>query len=172
MRQRLSAEYTVWPKIALTILLFATLLVTDIYGTVLRNLPDLVVGHYVAIFLFIFLCYKFIDFLLRERIVVEFDSDNLYIIDKKYQQEEPIPLQKILNLSVRPAYFHIGRYWFFRHSLTFIDNLNQEQKISFNIQTGRKSTKNFTALVKEKNPNFRYKNWTHPFDFGINNTQQ
>jgi hypothetical protein len=165
MRHKLSATYTLWQKIIVTILLFGLLIVTDVYGSILRSLPDLGFVNILFIFAFIFLCFKLVDFVLKERIVIEFDDDSLYIVDKKNEQEEHVPLRNLIRLNLRPVYFHIGNYWFNKHSLTFIDNLGQEQKIRFYVQTGKQNTQKFLSLVKSKNPDFRYKNWTHTFDF-------
>lgn len=165
MRYKLSATYTLWQKIIVTILLFGFLMVTDVYGSVLRSLPNLGFVNIIFVFGFIFLCFKLVDFILKERNVIEFDDENLYIVDKKNEQEEYIPLRNLIKLNMRPTNFHIGNYWFNRHSLTFIDNLGQEQKVRLYIQTGKENTQRFLLLVKSKNPNFRYKNWTHTFDF-------
>jgi len=165
MRYRLSSTYTLWQKIIVTVLLFGLLLVTDLYGFILRNLPDLGFAKILIILAFAFLCFKLVDFILRERKVIEFDEENLYIVDKKNEQEEYIPLRNLTKLNMRPTNFHIGNYWFNKYSLAFIDQVSQEQKIRFFIQIGKPNTEKFLSLVKAKNPDFRYKNWTHTFDF-------
>lgn len=148
----------------MTVLLFAFLLATDIYGSILRNIPDLGYANIFVVFAFIFLCFKLVDFLFRERKVIEFDEENLYIIDKQKEQEECIPLKNLIKLNMRPMYLDIGNYWFNKHSLKFVDSLNQEKQTCFYIRTGSPNTQKFLSLVKSKNPDFIYKNWTHTFD--------
>jgi hypothetical protein len=138
--------------------------VTGVCGFLLRTLPDLGLGNIIFISGFFFLCFKLIDFLLKERRVIEFDEDNLYIVDKQRQQEAYIPLKKLTRLNMRPAWFSIGNYWFNKYSLKFIDDFSQEQKISFYIQAGKPNTQKFVSFVKSRNPYFNYKNWTHTFD--------
>jgi hypothetical protein len=167
MKVRLSASYTLWMKVLLTLLLFAVLLATDVYGSVLRNLPDIgEIGEVVIkIPLFIFLCYKLVDFILKERKVVEFDEEYVYIITKKDSLECLIPLYNVLKLNMRPVNFRIGNYNFNRYNLYYTSGAGTTEKQSFFIRTAGKELQQFINFTKQQNPDFRYKNWTHSFDF-------
>lgn len=166
-RTRLSAKYSLWMKILLTLALFILLFATGVAGAILRVLPDLGdIGEVVIkLPLFIFLCYKLIDFLFKERKVAEFDHEYLYITINKENLEYQIPLQKILKLNRRPGSFSIGGYNFSHYNLYFINDSGATEKQSFFIRSGWDELFQFIKLVKAKNPDFISKTWTHSFDF-------
>jgi hypothetical protein len=166
-RTRLSAKYSLWMKFLLTLALFILLFATDVAGTILRFLPDLgdIGEALIKLPLFIFLCYKLIDFIFKERKVAEFDHEYLYITIKKENLEYQIPLEKVLKLNRRPGSFSIGAYNFSKYNLHFINDNGTTEKQSFFIRSGWDELFQFIKLVKTKNPDFISKTWTHSFDF-------
>jgi hypothetical protein len=78
MRQRLSANYTLWQKIPLTLLLLVMVLLTGISGKILTHLPG---SPLVMILVFALLaagCFMLIQLLLKEKTTVEFDDIQHY----------------------------------------------------------------------------------------------
>lgn len=162
MRQRLSARYTLWQKIPLTFMLFVIVLLTGISGKILNNLPDSLFVMVLVFALLAAFCFMIIQFLLKERTIVEFDDENLYIINLKDQQQRSIPLAKMIRLNMRPPGFVIGTFSFWTFSLSFTNDSNQDEKIKFVMQEGMLSSpyKRFVSLTTDKNPGFQTKNWT------------
>ena len=163
MRQRLSAKFRISTKISGTIVLFVGLVILTLKSGILPPIPFILYSVYA---LLAFAAYKLFGYFLSrmEKPVVEFDQEYLYVTNLDMCYEETIPLSRITRLNMRPESFKSGNYWFYEHSITYGDEFNVEARIVFYIFTREKSLKQFIKLVKEKNPAFNYKNWTHTLD--------
>lgn len=165
-RRRLNAKYSVGIKIVLTIFLFIILGITGVWGFIYRFLPDWgPVWNWTMTALDAFVCYKLIDFILKDRRVLEFDDEWLYVINKKEDTEEQIPLRCIVALNRRPHSWEIGAYLFNRYSIHYVDDFYAKGKVAFMAGPGWRNLYEFEEKVSRQNPNFKAKRWTHSFDF-------
>jgi len=160
MRQRLSAKFSMGQKITIAFLLLVALLVTGISGTISNLFPELAMIPFLVTGLLAAGSFALIQFLMKDRKIVEFDDENLYVIYVKDQQEKTIPLRNLTKLALRPPKLEIGAYWFWTYSLTFTGESGTEEKIRFMMLVGRSSYQQFIPLVTAKNPDFKVRNWT------------
>lgn len=107
-----------------------------------------------------FACFKLAQFFLREKIIVEFDEDNLYITNVKEQQERTISLDNMIKYALRPGKITMGAVWYWKHSLDFINESKQDEQIRFFVNVNNPADNDFISLARSKNPDFKYKNWS------------
>jgi hypothetical protein len=160
MRQRLSAKFSIGQKIALAMILLAMMLITGISGKIANLFPELANIGFLVFGILAVASFAIINFLLKDRKIVEFDDENLYVVSVKDQQKRAIPLRNLNMLALRPPKLEIGAYWFWTYSLTFTGDAGTEEKILFMMIVGRSSCQQFIPLVTSKNPGFKVKNWT------------
>lgn len=160
MRQRLAAKFSVGQKIVSTILLLVFVLISGISGKIIDLFPELASIDFLVSGCLAAASFAVIQFVMKDRKVIEFDDENLYIIRVKDQQEMAIPLRNLIKLSLRPPKLEIGAYWFWTYSLTFTGETGMEENIRFMMVVGRSSYQQFLPLVISKNPNFKVRNRT------------
>lgn len=165
MRYKLSPTYTFWHRLPLAIFLFLFLRISGAEVSILDKVWEY--GSWAfALYNFVafFLCFKVSAFLIKERRSIEYDNDYLYIIDLRTQQQQCVSLENLIRLNMRPVSKKFGAISYDKHTLTFKDQNNEVQKIGFYIRAANAHFWDFIQLVKSKNSNFEYKNWTNTFD--------
>jgi hypothetical protein len=160
MRQRLSATFSVVQKIIPALMLLALLACTGISGKTVNLLPDSTIVVLLFYALLAVGCYALVNWVMKARTIVEFDSDNLYVVRVNSREERAIPLRKLIKLSLRPPKLELGAYWFWTYSLSFTNDAGEQDKIRFMMMVGRSSYPQFLSLVRARNPDFEVKNWT------------
>jgi hypothetical protein len=161
MRTRLSATYSTGFRILVTFLVFAACFI------LLTNLPH---DPWPVWFTFsleaILLSGSFllVQFLLKDRVVISFDENNLYLTNVISNSEQVIPLERVTWLNMRMNTIKTGAIWYTRYSLHYIDIDNLEQKIKFYNKSTDNSLYSFVKAAKKKNPDFRFKNWSWTLD--------
>ena len=164
-RQRLTAIYT-WRQKAPTaviVIIMIWLVFGGIFDRTGSFIPEK--GHWATIALLAVCVIIFArPFFVRETIL-EYDDDNLYIINPKDSIERSIPLKNLVWLNMRPSGSRIGNYGFQHYSLHFINETGQEEKVRCNIRLDNSVVSQFESLVRSKNPSFTFKNYTHTFDW-------
>jgi hypothetical protein len=108
--------------------------------------------------------FMLVHYVFKDRKIIEFDQNYLYIENVILNTEEVIPLKNIHWLNMRMGTIETGTTWYFKYSLHYSDIKNVEQKIRFYIKSSCKELTDFVKLVKIKNPDFRDKNWSWTFD--------
>ena len=161
MRTRLSAKFSVWFKIGYSFILF---LFSFIFLAGLSHDPWPVWITFSLESILFVASYLLIDYFLKDRKIIAFDLDNLYISDVTSNTEHVIPLEHVSWLNMRMNTLKQGAYWYRRYSLHYEDSTNQEQKIRFYVGTSSSELRDFVEKAKTKNPDFRYKNWSWTFD--------
>lgn len=164
MRNRLSIKHPLAVNIGLAFLPFVVLVSSPVYSRILKILPSLGRAEILLIPIIYFICFKLAGLLSISRHVLEFDNEFLYLIDKKRKTETAIPIEKVIELNLRPSYFNDSQTMYSKYTLTYKDEDGNRNKIDFFHGTGNFDLANFQSLVKEKNPYFEYKSW-HPFNF-------
>jgi hypothetical protein len=169
MRARLSAVYSSWIKggLAFFVCLFVYILSSGVRRALFDSFGERVEGWLFFLFAIVLFwgCYQLIAFVLKDRKIVEFDDTYLYIEDKKTATETQVPLENVFWLNMRMRELKMGTVWFFFYSLHYRDESRMERKVKFFIRTGSDEFAKFLTLVKAKNPDFRFKNWSWSFDF-------
>jgi hypothetical protein len=161
MRTRLSAKFSIWFKILTTLFLF---LFSFILLTKLPHDPWPVWGNLTFEAILITSFYLLVQYFFKDRTVIAFDRDNLYITDVIAHAEQVIPLEHVSWLNMRMNSIKTGAIWYRGYSLHYADDYHQEQKIRFYIKSTGNELREFVTLAKNKNPEFRYKNWSWTFD--------
>lgn len=161
MRTRLSAKFSVWFKIGVSIFLFLFSFI------LLSSLPHdpwpVWLSLSIEVILFA-VSYLLADYFFKDRIVIAFDQDFLYITNVISETEQVIPLEHMIWLNMRMNTIKSGAYWYRSYSLHYDDGYNQEQKNRLYIESSSKALREFVTIAKNKNPDFRYKNWSWTFD--------
>jgi hypothetical protein len=156
MRQRLSAKYGLNIKLPLAFIISLFPLIFTLDNNLLSWLPHSIYTTLIFYALLVFGTYKIVSYYLREKLVVEFDQDYLYITNMEMGYEESIPLNRIIHLKRHQGYFEAGSRWFSEHTLTYMIEYEAETKISFDIEAGDKNLEAFEKVTKSKNPEFHY----------------
>jgi hypothetical protein len=164
-RQRFTAMYTWRQKIptGIILLIMVWLLIGGIFDRTGSFIPEK--GHWATIALLAICVIVFGRPFFARETILEYDDDNLYILNPRDNSERSIPLEKLTRLNMRPTGSRIGAYWFQSYSLHFLDEAGQEEKIRCNLRIYTSSVDQFESFVKSKNPDFTFKNWTHSFDW-------
>jgi hypothetical protein len=161
MHTRLTATYSVFDKIILSVFVFLFSLV----GLSKIRFPSWIGGGTPVLTILLFaISYLLIQLIIKKRRVIEFDADNFYIVDLSSKTEQKIPLENVSWLNMRPGKIEVNR-WFVPYSLHYQDNNKKEQKISIYVDWLGKPIKEFVQFVIIKNPDFEFKNCTWTFDF-------
>ncbi len=162
MRTRLSAKYSMWVKLPITLIVFVIAFIIAAKLNIIAFLDA--PRSYIFEIILLFACCRLVFFVLKDRKVIEFDESFLYIVDNKQGIETRIPLKNITWLNRRLRDFKVGALWFCWYSLHYLDEFNQQQRIRFFIKVPSEPCSRFAGLVKGKNPDFRFKNWSWNFD--------
>jgi hypothetical protein len=161
MRTRLTATYSVFTRIMISILIFvgSFILFVNMGFTIW-------LGRGIPVFAVILLItsYLLLRFILKDRVVIEFDSGDFYIVDASSKTEQKIPLENVSCLNLRPGIIKMTR-WYARYSIHYLDNYQQEQKIRLYADWLGKPLKDFVSAVKKKNSSFEFKDYTWTLDF-------
>ena len=161
MRIRLSAKFSIWFKILASFFLF---LFSFILLTKLAHDPWPVWFTFSLDAVLLTGAYMTVQYFCKDRTVISFDQNNLYITDVKFNTEDVIPLEHVSWLNMRMNTIKMGAIWYRRYSIHYVDNYNQEQKVRLFIKLMGDSLVEFVKAAKAKNPDFRYKNWSWTFD--------
>jgi hypothetical protein len=161
MRTRLSAKFSIWFKILTSFFLF---LFSFILLTKLPHDPWPVWFTFSLDAVLFTGSYMTVQYFCKDRTVISFNPNNLYITDVKSNTEDIIPLEHVSWLNMRMNSIKTGAIWYQRYSIHYIDNYNQEQKIRLYIKLMGDSLMEFVKAAKAKNPDFRYKNWSWTLD--------
>jgi len=161
MRTRLSVKFSVWFKIGTSFFLF---LFSFILLTKLPHDPWPVWASLAFEAILFTSSYLVVQYFFKNRRVIAFDQDNLYITHVLSQEEQVIPLKQVSWLNMRMNRIKTGAIWYWGYSLHYTDDYNQEQKIRFYIESGSKELREFVGLAKNRNPEFQFKNWSWTFD--------
>ena len=160
MRTRLTASYSVFSKIIIATLIFVgsfiffvNIGVTVWFG---KGTPVFAIVLFIASWLLV-------QFITKDRTVIEFDASDFYIVDATSKTEQKFRLENVIWLNLRPGMIKVSR-WFVRYSLHYLDNYQQENKIRLWVSWTGKPLDEFVNAVKKKNPDFKYKGWTWTFD--------
>jgi hypothetical protein len=157
MKKRLSRKRTVFEKVALSIGIFFSLSLPTPFGflnfiLIQSDHSILIAFQRVIHFLIIFFLVKKIG---RDSFFLEFDSDNLYIIDK--EGEIQVPLKQVYNLRLKPKglSFNENSYKF---ELNYFDESGIPAKVSFSASPA-KGLNQFIDRVKSINSEFKLEGW-------------
>jgi len=161
MRTRLTASYSAFSKILIAIFIFVFFIVflahimlpawlTKVFT--IFELILLVVSYGVA------------RFITKSRVIVEFDTSYFYIIKASSKTEQKFPLENVSWLNLQPGNIEVTSR-FVPYSLHYLDNDQQEQKIKVWVNWLDKPVKEFANLIREKNPEFEYKDSRLNFDY-------
>ena len=161
MHTRLSAKFSIWFKIGTSLFIF---LFSFILLTKLPHDPWPVWANLSFEVILFAASYMLVDYFFKDRTVIAFDPDNLYITDVISNAEQVIPLEQVSWLNMRMDTIKTGAIWYQKYSLHYEDEYHQEQKIRFYIKSTSYPLREFLKVTKNKNPNFRYKNWSWTFD--------
>jgi hypothetical protein len=155
MRTRLSVKWSISHKIltAFFIFLFSLVIWNKIYS---YRWPEWIWHSFMVLSLIY--AYPLAQFIYKDRTVVSYDQDNLYISNVVSGEEKVIPLEHVtfFKLTIRrDNYFH---KWLLRYD----DGFYQKQEIRFFYiyEYNYKAHKEFTAFIKKKNPAFILENYT------------
>lgn len=161
MRTRLTMNYSIFLKGLLTFFIF---LFSFVFAASTGFTSKL--GNLTPVFelLLIIASFFLVQFITKDRTVIEFDEDYLYIVNKTVENEEKFPLEHVSWLNLRPGIMK-GNRWFVRFSLHYLDADGQPQRIKLWIDWLGNPLKSFVKLVKQKNPAFVYKDATWTFDY-------
>jgi hypothetical protein len=161
MRTRLSAEYSIGFKILNAFLLFV---VSFILLTNLPHDPWPVWFTFSLDAILLTGSYLMVQFFLKDRVVISFDENSLYLTNVITNSEQIIPLEQVTWLNMRMNIIKTGGIWYTRYSLHYNDMNNPDQKIKFYNKSTDNSLYSFVKAAKAKNPDFRYKNWSWTLD--------
>jgi hypothetical protein len=156
MKQRLSAKKTVFHRIPLTLLLFAALMIVGFFELVLIKSSY----EYFTLFqrlIHLVLCYYLVRYFLKEKIYLEYDEQNLYVVDASGGEVREVPLSKIYHVEMLRKIVKIDQYSF-RFSLHFYDETENPSEVTFEAYPGQ-HWKTFIDCVEKSNNKFDYKNW-------------
>jgi len=169
MRERLSQPFSLVFRIFTSMFpfLFLVIIVANFLGKYFWK-TNLGIGVWLIYALLAFLSFKIVSFLFREKIIVEYDDQNVYVRDKQLDSEQAIPIKNLIRLNLRPMSFSTGSIRYQKYNLWYADEYGKEAKVSFysgiSFFKSANSLYNFVRLVKQQNSEFDFKNWTWSFD--------
>ncbi len=96
-------------------------------------------------------------FIYKDRTVVSFDQENLYISNDVSGEEKVIPLEHVTFFKMTLTRVS---YYYYRWLLRYDDGFYQKQEVRFFLIKNYKVYQEFITLTKKKNPGFRVENYT------------
>jgi hypothetical protein len=158
MKERLSGRRTASEKIALTIGLFFVLSLPTPFG--LLNFILIQSDHLIFILfqrlIHFLLIFFFVKRLVRDSLLLEYDSETLFINDKEV--ETRIPLEQVYNLELKPKYIDFNEHSY-KFTLSYLDESDTLREVTFSAYPGKRLNQ-FVDRVKKLNEEFKLKNWT------------
>jgi hypothetical protein len=97
-------------------------------------------------------CLFIVIYFYKKRIVLEFNDQELIVVDKQKKREFRVPFKSISKMSFQPRYIH-AKVRKFTFKLTFINNQGAHDELIFQAYPGR-NLDLFRKLVVERNPSF------------------
>ena len=98
------------------------------------------------------ICLFVVLYFYKKRIVLEYNEQELIVIDKQKKQEFRIPFKNINGMSFQARYLR-AKVRTFTYKLTFINNQGAHDELIFKAYPGR-NLDLFRKLVAESNPSF------------------
>jgi hypothetical protein len=161
MRTRLTASYSAFSKILLAIFIFVFFIVLLAHFILPAWLTKVFTVFEIIL---LFISYLFARFITKNRVIVEFDTSFVYIIDADSKAEQKFPLENVSLLNLHPGKIEVTSR-FVPYSLHYLDNEKQEQKIKVWVNWLDKPVKEFANSIREKNPDFEYRDSRLTFDY-------
>lgn len=170
MLYKLSGSFSNYVKLSMTFLLATALLLigNDLVGRFRHSMTPGTPWRLLWLVPYYYFFYKGVAYLTRDKVSVAYDETQVYITDHKIGTETAVPLERVLKLSMRPATGRAGSQIYRKYSLHYLDEAGQVVKVPFLHFWPNSYLTTFENLVKEKNPGFVVKNWTHSFDWKDN----
>jgi hypothetical protein len=161
MRTRLTASYSAFSKILIAIFIF----VFSIVFLAHIMLPEWLTRAFTVFeVILLVVSYGVARFITKSRVIVEFDTDYFYIINAASKTEQKFPLENVSWLNLQPGNIEVTSR-FVPYSLHYLDNDQREQKIKVWVNWLDKPVKEFANSIREKNPEFEYKDSRLTFDY-------
>lgn len=108
--------------------------------------------------------YQLVKHWMREKQVVEYDTNYIYITDLQQGTQTKIPLQNVVRWNRRPGYYDYKKRSSLRYSLHYLDSTGLLAKVIV-VTSSSVYVDDFLKKVKAQNPAFTQKHWTHSFDY-------
>jgi hypothetical protein len=161
MRTRLTASYSAFSKILLAIFIFVFSIVLLAHFI----LPEWLTKVFTVFeIILLVVSYLFARYITKSRVIVEFDASFVYIMDAASKTEQKFPLENVSLLNLHPGKIEVTSR-FVPYSLHYLDNDQQEQKIKVWVNWLDKPVIEFANSIREKNPEFEYRDSRLSFDY-------
>ena len=154
MRTRLSVKWSISHKILTAFFIFLFSII--IWSNILSYRWPVWIWHSLIVLSF-FYAYPLAQFIYKDRTVVLFDQENLYISNVVSGEEKVIPLEHVTFFKMTLT--RVSSYYY-KWLLRYDDGFYQKQEFKFFLIRNYKVYQEFTTLTKKKNPAFRVENYT------------